>query len=520
MPAAPSRPTDALAAPTSATLGVSLRRINKRIGNHFILRDVSLELAAGEVHVLVGANGAGKSTLIRILTGADVEFEGELFRDGRALTLRNPQEARRAGIHVIHQELSLVNCLSAVDNWVLFEERPALSWLSRGRARMNVQKQCERLGLRIDVTLPVERLSLSERQLLEIARALSGLACVLVLDEPTSALSEREAERLLEQLQRLRESGASILYVSHRLEEIYKIADRISVLRDGQLVATRLAKEFPRHDLMEVMTGSSFVQQSAAEQGPNSVDPQPAIVPTASRLCVRNLYLDSNPALRDISFDARRGEVLGVCGLRGSGDSELLEVLGGAIAFSRGSVALNGAQVKLSNPQQAFAAGVAYLAADRNSSVFSGMSIVWNGCMSTLGRYSRLGILNGKRCRRDVSKLANSLALGQYSLETEVGCLSGGNQQKVALLRCMLAMPQVLLLSEPTRGVDIAAKSMLHDWIRVAAQAGLTILLQSSELDELMVLCERVLVLRHGRVAAQMERATLSRSSLLSAMMG
>jgi ribose transport system ATP-binding protein len=503
--------------PTSATPSrISLCRINKTIGQHRILRDVSLDVEAGEIHVLVGANGAGKSTLIRILSGADRDFEGEILQDGQRLVLGGPREGRKAGIYVIYQELSLVNCLSAVDNWVLAEERGAFSWLSRDQARSRVREHCERFGLKIDLEIPVERLTLSERQLLEIARALSEQAQVLVLDEPTSALSETEASRLLTQLERLRKAGAAILYVSHRMEEIYQIADRITVLRDGVRVVTSKASELPPADLVVAMVGET---NSLTDGATHRNEPQPA--PTRkAHLRVEALCAPGSPALHDIAFEASAGEIFGVCGLRGSGAGELLEVLGGARKRSSGSVECDGVKFTFSTSRAAFSCGVAFLPPDRKQSVFPALSLLWNGCLSALGRYSQLGVLQRRRCREDVSRLAEAMALGEYSLDAEAGSLSGGNQQKVALLRCLLGRPKVLLLSEPTRGVDIAAKELLHEWIRKLAGLGLTVVVQSSELDELVALCENVLVLSQGRAVTTLPRAELRRQNLLTAMMG
>jgi ribose transport system ATP-binding protein len=495
---------------------ISLCRINKTIGQHRILRDVSLDVHSGEIHVLVGANGAGKSTLIRILSGADGEFEGEILRDGQRLTLRGPRAGRRAGIHVIYQELSLVNCLSAVDNWVLAEERGAFSWLSRDQARNRVREHCQRFGLKLDLEIPVERLTLSERQLLEIARALSEQAQVLVLDEPTSALSETEATRLLTQLERLRQTGAAILYVSHRMEEIYQIADRITVLRDGVRVVTSQARELPRTELVAAMVGET----AAHPDGATHREDAPSTPTRAAHLRVQGLCAPGRPALRGIDFEAHPGEIFGVCGLRGSGAGELLEVLGGARRRSSGTVEYDNMKLAFETSRAAFSSGVALLPPDRKQSVFPALNLLWNASLSALERYSVLGVLARRRCRQDVSRLAETMALGQYSLDAEAGSLSGGNQQKLALLRCLLVKPKVLLLSEPTRGVDIAAKEMLHEWMKKIAGQGLTVIVQSSELDELVALCEQVLVLGQGRRVATLRRAELSRQSLLAAMMG
>lgn len=502
--------------PSSPPPRCSLRRINKWIGKHRILSDVSLELQAGEIHALVGANGAGKSTLIRILSGADTSFNGELWRDGQRLALRNPREGRRAGIHVIYQELSLVNSLSATDNWLLSEERAAFSWLSREQVRQNVVAYCDRLGIRMDVDVPVETLSLSERQLLEIGHALSQKAHVLVLDEPTSALSEREASRLLEQLDQLRQDDVAILYVSHRMDEIYRIADRITVLRDGRLVTTQPTSELDRTTLIGAMIGE--VTQIAAHSDVESTATPGDMVPGLFE--VEGLDAAGNPPLRGISFEVNAGEVLGVAGLSGSGASELLQVLGGARRSTGGLIKWGGARIGVSTPEQAFAAGLAFLPADRKKSVLTALSILDNASLSALARFAKAGLIDRKVRARAVAQLAEAMALGHYALDLEAGMLSGGNQQKLALMRCLLTEPKLLLLDEPTRGVDVAAKLAIHQWIRELAARGLTVLVQSSELDELMDLSKRIIVLRQGRLVADFKREQLERASLQSAMMG
>ena len=494
----------------------SLSGITKIIGTHRILTEVSLELRGREVHVLVGANGAGKSTLIRILSGADTDFRGTVWFNGQKLHLRNPREGRRAGIHVIYQELSLVGSLSATDNWLLSESRGGLSWLSRTRTRARVLEQCQRFELALDVDCPVERLTLGERQLLEIARATSEPSQVLVLDEPTSALSETEATRLLGHLDRLRQQGTAILYVSHRMEEIYEIADRISVLRDGVLVLTRLARDLPREELIAAMVGHAAPSEPQLPVAATESSASPA----TSRLSVRSLSTSDRPRLHEISFEVPPREIFGVCGLEGSGASELLQVIGGARRRAAGTIEWHGAEVSFATPRQAFLSRFAYLPRDRGESVLPAMTLLDNGSLSALDRLSTRGVVRRKRCRDAVAGLARAMALDAYSLDSQAGHLSGGNQQKLALLRCLLSEPQVLLLDEPTRGVDVAAKEAIHLWIRRVAAEGLTVILHSSELDELLALCGRVLALHLGRAVALLPRADLDRTRLLSAMMG
>ncbi len=466
--------------------------------------------------MLVGHNGAGKSTLIRILCGADTDFDGEIWCDERRLRLGSPRDGHRAGIHVIHQELSLVESLSATDNWLLAEDQSWFSWVARGDARNKAQKACDRLGLTVDLEVPVGELALSERQLLEIARATADRSSVLVLDEPTSALSEAEAKRLLVQLRGLRETGTAILYVSHRMEEIYEIADRVSVLRDGVLVVTRPASELPRTELVRAMLG----QEAQSVPVRSDIDSDPKELDHQGLLTVRSLQAEGRPPLRGLSFQVKSGEILGVCGLCGSGASELLQVMGGAREMATGSLDWDGTGMSVQTPARAIRSGIVYLPADRKRSVLPALSLLDNGTLSALGDYCRWGFLRDGERRSDVARLAAVMGLSAPSLDAPASSLSGGNQQRLALLRCLLAKPKVLLLDEPTRGVDVAAKQAVHGWIRRVTSQGMAVVIQSPELDELMELCEQVLVMSRGRIVAELRRSDFGRERLLHLMMG
>ena len=495
---------------------LELRDVSLAFGSTRALAGVSLALLPGEVHVLAGENGAGKSTLIRILSGVHQPDAGELRVDGRLVHFRDPRDARAHGIATIHQELSLVPVLSTTDNFLLARPAAALGRISRPEARVRAARALAELGLELDLELPVEQLSLAERQLLEIARALDGEARVLVMDEPTSALSEREAERLFAVIERLRAAKKSVLYISHRMQEIYRLADRITVLRDGERVLTALASELPREALVEALLGRTLT--SAPRAAAATHDELRAV-----RLAVSGLHTAS-PALAGVDFTLERGEILGLSGVLGSGASECVHALFGNLPLANGAnggrITFDGAAYVPSTPRAALARGLALVASDRERSVLRNLSVVENATLSSLARYSPYGVIAHHEEHAAVERELAPLRLKASSLDTRVETLSGGNQQKVALARCLLARPRLLLLDDPTRGIDLGAKHDLYQRLRALAATGTSILLYSSELDELCAVCDRVLALFRGRIRAEFPRRELDAGRLLAAIMG
>jgi ribose transport system ATP-binding protein len=495
---------------------VELVRVSRAFGVTLALDGVSLSLAAGEVHVLAGENGAGKSTLIRILSGADQGYTGALKLGGRPVRLANPRAARRLGIATIHQELSLLPNLSATENLLLATEGPPWQRADRRAARARALAAFARIGLELDPDVEVARLTLGERQLVEIARALDGDARLVIMDEPTSALTDGEAARLFETITRLRRQGAGVLYISHRMDEIARLADRVSVLRDGKLVRTAAAAELSQEELVFTMLGRRLGARSreltavARSEAPRLVLARVSAAPSSgSSVRAR--------ALEDVSLAVHAGEILGLTGLAGSGAERVLSLLSGDARASSGSVTLDGSAYAPAEPRAAFARGVAYLPNDRKKSVLANLRLFENVTLSSLRRYSPLGVL---RRARELAAFAREQervrvkARGPFALASE---LSGGNQQKLAILRCLMTEPRVLLLDDPTRGVDLGARADLHELIRELADRGLAVLVHGTDLDELCSLCHRVLVFRRGRVAAELEGDALTRERLLTA---
>ena len=487
-----------------------LENVSKSFGSIRALSGVSFDVLPGEVHVIAGENGAGKSTLIKVLSGVYQDYQGDILIDGQKRRFRSPAEATSAGISTIHQELSLVGSLSAIDNLLFGTGESAFSPVSRRAARERAEKLLSQMELDIDPSAPVETLSFAERQLLEIARALGRNAQVLVMDEPTSALAEPQAERLFSRIERLVEAGASIVYISHRLEEMYRLAQRITVLRDGRHVLTRPASELGQRDLIEAMVG-----RAAREPAPSEAiaRPGPALLEAGD-------FGGPSHPFRSVSFELRAGEILGVAGLQGSGANSLLHALFGSAGVVPGVLLLEGRPRAPASPEAALAAGIALVPGDRGVSVLAELSVLENATLSSLGRYSPRWILDRKRERDDAAREGALLSLRAPSLDAPARALSGGNQQKLALLRCLLTKPKVLLLDDPTRGVDLGAKAEIHELFRELARGGMGLLFHSTELDELLAVAHRVMVLYRGNVVATLSGSELSRERLLGRMLG
>ena len=491
---------------------IELSNASKSFGPIRALDGVSLSLFAGEVHAIAGENGAGKSTLIRILSGVHPDFSGDLSVGGEPARFFGPEDATRAGIATIHQELSLVGGLSVADNLALgrggffLARKPALD---REAARSFLRE----IGLDVEPDARVESLPLGVQQQLEIARALGRGARVIIMDEPTSALGEREAEALFGRIAELTAQGAGVLYISHRMEEIFRLADRITVLRDGRHVVTAPASELDPEKLVAHMVGRSL---GAHEHAPAAGEDKAFEVRELSARIGR-LALDR------ISLDVHAGEVVGLAGIAGSGASELLSVTFGSGARVRsGGIRLTGEPFVPKSPADSIARGLMLLGSDRRLSLVPALGATDNVTLSCLSRFSRAGFLDRASERSAAAELLERLKLPPRHLQAlsdPVSRLSGGNQQKVALARCLLPEPRVLLLDEPTRGIDVAAKADVYALVRELADRGVAIVLVASELEELVLLCDRVIVLSRGRVTDELARSELSRARILGAAM-
>jgi ribose transport system ATP-binding protein len=504
---------------------LEFRRVGKCFGANRVLEDVSFGLKGGEVHILAGENGAGKSTLMKILAGIHTDYEGRIELGGRPVRFAGPHEANRAGISVIHQELSLIDSMSVVDNIHLGREsaRHAGLWLDRPAQAGRALALCRQLDLGLsaaDLARPVEQLPLAVKSLIEIAKALAFDARILVMDEPTSALGRAEVERLFSLVAILKRRGCGIIYITHRMEEIYRVADRITVLRDGRWVGTAAAGDCPESKLIQWMIGRDLAPRETAR--PRSVGGAEGVVLEVRGLGVPHPVPGRPAAISDFSVDVRAGEVVGIAGLQGSGGTELFQGLFGAFgAACTGSVRIDGKPFRPESPARSIKRGLCYLTADRKGSgLVPAMSAWQNITLASLFRSSPVGVLRPGLERAAAARQAQALGIRLASLDQPVAALSGGNQQKVVLAKWLEARPRVLLLEEPTRGVDIGAKSEVYALMRRWAADGMAILLISSELPELLLLSDRILALHRGSVAAEFGRDGATPEGILAAAMG
>lgn len=475
---------------------VSIHEVSKRFGATVALAGVTLDLFGGEVHALAGENGAGKSTLMRILAGVLGADEGEIRVRGEVVRFSSPVAARRAGVVTIHQELSLVGSMSVADNIALVDDAPSWRRIRPAAELRRAREVLALLSLDVDPAVTVASLPLATRQLIEVARALSRDARVLILDEPTSALSDAEVERLFAHLCTLRERGVAIVFISHRMDEIYRVADRITVLRDGQLVVTAAAEDLPRDELVRHMVGEELAREPSGT--------------TAAReqtlLCAR---------VGTVNVEVAAGEVLGITGLHGSGAGDVPRAIFGAIAADV-EVEVAGERIVNVSPRSCIARGVILLAGDRSQSLVQSLSVTANTTLSSLSAVWR----DRGRERQRAGVARDRLRIDCPSLDADVCTLSGGNQQKVALARCLETKPRVLLLAEPSRGIDVGAKAEVHALIGELAASGVCILVVGTDLDELMAVTDRLLVMSRGDVVLELSRPDYSRARILAAAMG
>ncbi|HUO02800.1 MAG TPA: sugar ABC transporter ATP-binding protein [Rhizomicrobium sp.] len=480
--------------------------INMHFGGIAALNAARFELEAGEVHALMGENGAGKSTLARICAGSLRPDSGQIELDGRNVTLANPRDAQGLGIGIIYQELDLFPHLTVGENLVIGNLNFAEGAFARPKAIEEFSRPfLAQVGLNVDCGARVSSLSIAQQQLLGIARALAMSCRILFMDEPTSALSEDAAERLFEVITLLKARGVAIVYVSHKMDEIFRLCDRVTVLRDGQTIGTRVTSQTDRAELIRMMVGRDL---DSVERAAKSTDQSLAL--TVDNLTTRKL--------KNVSFALRRGEVLGIAGLVGAGRSELGAALFGLDAILDGRILLKGREFRPANPATAQRHGVGLVPEDRKlQGLMLQMSVKENATLSVLSRVSRWGFLRAREEKSLFDPTAQRLRLKAASPDLAVGNLSGGNQQKALLARAIFADPEVLFLDDPARGIDVAAKEDIYRLIQELAASGKSILLASSELPEVMRCSDRILVLKEGRVTGMFDAADATQETIMAA---
>lgn len=489
---------------------VEMQRIVKQYGGVQALKGVDFRLKRGEVRALLGENGAGKSTLMKVLSGAVLPNAGTIKVDGKSVSISTPKDSRDLGISIIYQEFILAPHLSVAEN--IFLDR-----LSQKGGIVSWRKLCEdsrslleQMGFgNIDPMAKVQELPVAYQQVIEICKALSRDAHILILDEPTAVLTFHEIEKLFDIVRKLKANGWGIIYISHRLDEVFQICDTATILKDGEFVGEYILQDLTKHDLVNLMVGrtvSNYYPQRHAQIGD--------VVLSATNI-------SSGRNVHDVSFEVRAGEVLGVSGLVGAGRTEAMRAIFGADKLDGGKVVLFGEQVHFRSPAEAVQAGIGLLPEDRkNQGVILSQNIRINTTLSHMSQFTVLGINNHRKERELAAKTLSTLSTKYGDLEDCVSSLSGGNQQKVALAKWLTANCRVIILDEPTRGVDVGAKSEIYASINALAESGVAIIMISSEMEEIINMCDRAIVMRQGVVMGEIEKAELTEQNLIALAMG
>jgi len=486
---------------------LELKNITKRFGGVEVLHGVSFALRPGEVHALLGENGAGKSTLIKVITGVHQPDGGEIYLNDKLVHFGDPLESRQAGIAAIYQELSLCLDLNVAENIFLGRQPTTVGGRIDWR---NLYNEADRLltslGVHLDLRTRARNLSIAQMQSVEIARAFSLNARILIMDEPTSSLTLNEVNELFGLVRRLRDEGTAIIFISHRLEELFEVADRVTVLRDGSYIDTRLVKNVSRDELVRLMVGRTI----------SNLFPKQEVQP--GEIALKVDHLTHTGIFEDISFELRRGEILGMAGLVGAGRTDVARAIFGVVPPTSGTIQVEGRQVEITSPQQAISLGLAYVPEDRQlHGLIPAMNITSNITLPILKEYARRGWLQDKTERLAAFNAAQQMEVRANSIWQIARTLSGGNQQKVVLAKWLSTKPRILILDEPTRGIDVGTKAAVHALMSKLAAEGLAILMISSELPEVLGMSDRILVMHEGQMTGHFSRAEATQEKIISA---
>ncbi len=500
MSAAP--PPDAPAAPNGFVLEVL--DVSKQFPGVKALDRINLRLRPGSVHALMGENGAGKSTLMKIIAGGIRPSSGEIRIKGVRQDFQAPADAMRCGIAMIHQELNLVPHMTVSENiWVGREPR-RFGFVDHGALRRRTVDLLERFGIALDPDVEVASLAVANQQMVEIAKAVSYEPDILIMDEPTSSLTEQEVQHLFTIIRRLRDQGRAIVYISHKMSEIFAIADEVSVFRDGAHVATGLASDFTQKSLIGLMVGRELTHMF-----PKATVELGEVVLRASGLTLPGVF-------RDVSFELRRGEILGFAGLIGAGRTNVAEALYGVTPAASGSIEIDGAPARIRSPTDAKKHGMAFLTEDRKASgLFLMLSVLENMQIASVADYCRGGFVRQDALSEASEGMRQALQVKTPDMDTMIENLSGGNQQKVLIARWLMTAPRILILDEPTRGIDVGAKSEIHRLMSELVLKGLSIIMVSSELPEILGMSDRVVVMQEGRVAGILDRTEATQERIM-----
>ncbi|MDD2958639.1 MAG: sugar ABC transporter ATP-binding protein [Lachnospiraceae bacterium] len=483
---------------------LEMKNVHKRFPGVHALKGVSLELRAGEVHALLGENGAGKSTLIKVLGGIYEKDEGEILIDGKKVEIKNVEQARNAGVSIIHQELVLVPYLSVAENIFLGRElRKKGGFIDRSAMIRETQRALDEFGLKLSPNAMIADLNIAQQQMVEIVKAVSFNARIIVMDEPTSSLSDKEVDALFENVRKLTARKIGIIYISHRMSELQEVADRVTVMRDGEYIATKEVAVTGNDELVALMVGRQLDNYYTRTFN-DCKEPL---------LEVKNL---STAKIHDVSFTLRKGEILGFAGLVGAGRSETMQAVFGLDKVISGSVKLNGRELAGKNAESILASGISLVPEDRkNEGIFPGMTISFNMTLKVLKEFIRGIRVNNSKEKEIVEKYFQDLSVKAPGTETLIGSLSGGNQQKVVIGSWLASRPRVLILDEPTRGIDVGSKSEIYAIMNELAKNGVSIIMVSSELPEILNMSDRIIIMRGGSISGVLDRSEATQEKIM-----
>ena len=484
---------------------IEMRGIDKSFGGNAVLKSAGFLLDHGEIHALMGENGAGKSTLMKILTGVYTRDAGTVIVDGQEVCYKNPQEAEKAGIVFIHQELNVLFDLTVEENMFLGKEiKKGFGVCDKKAMRQEVKKILDRLGVNIDPGQRMNELSVGQQQMIEIAKALMVDAKVIIMDEPTAALTQSETTVLFQVVNSLREKGVSIVYISHRMEEIFELCDRITVLRDGSYIDTKKICDTDMNDVVKMMIGREIGERYPVREA------------KIGSVAFEVKGLTCPGVFENVSFQVHSGEVLGVSGLMGAGRTEIMQAIFGNMPHVTGEIFLDGMKIQNRNPQEAMKNGIGFITEDRKvEGLMLEESIMKNISIANLGRISKSGVLNKGSEEALVKKGIEELHIKCFGPPHECNNLSGGNQQKVVFAKWIYTDPKVLILDEPTRGVDIGAKKEIYSIINDLAEKGVAIIMVSSELPEVLGMSDRIMVVREGLVRGILQKEEANQENIM-----
>jgi len=488
---------------------LQMRHIRKTFPGVVALDDVDFDLRRGEVHILLGENGAGKSTLMKILSGAYQKSAGQIVFDGQDVEIKNPKHAQTLGISTVYQEFNLIPHLSAGENIFLGREPHRLGLIDQRAIFQAATRVLEGLGLTLDPRKLIKELKVAEQQMVEVAKALSLDARILIMDEPTAALTEHEIKELFAAIRNLRDKGVSIVYISHRMEELFEIGNRVTVLRDGRTVGTYDVGEMSKTELIRVMVNRELTELFPKERA--NLGPE----------VLRVEKVSTHDGLQDISFSLRKGEVLGIAGLMGAGRTELARAIFGLDKLASRSISINGSPQRIGSPRAAINSGIGFLTEDRKSQgLVLPLSVKENLCLASVDKFSRWGLMNAQQEQQAADRYVKDLRIKTPSLNQKVVYLSGGNQQKVVLSKWLCCKSEVFIFDEPTRGVDVGAKAEIYQLMNKLTASGVAIIMISSEMLEVLGMSDRILVMREGRITGEFSAAEATQERILQCALG